>query len=114
MYVMSSNKESWCRRTFDTFSTKPRHKKGEKAESLRFTIFWDIHSINFFQKAWVCWQFQNRWTKVPAVSPQKEQESTCFMPILQRKSFVAIRLCRNLNWNTLSFVSLVQRNGRIS
>ena len=45
--------------------------------------------------------------KVSVVSPQKEQESTCLMPILKRASFVAIRLRRNLNWNTLSFVSLV-------
>ena len=34
------------------------------------------------------------------VSPQKEQWSTCLMPILQRKSFVAILLCKNLNWKT--------------
>ena len=70
---------SWYRSTFDTFLTKPRHKKGENTESLRFTIFWDIHSSNFFfQKAWVYLQFQNRWTKVSVVSSQKEQEATCF------------------------------------
>ena len=28
----------WCRSTFDTFSTKPRHKKGENAESLRAVL----------------------------------------------------------------------------
>ena len=102
----------WCRSLLDTVSANPRHKKGENTEPLRFTIFWDIHSSNFYQKSWLCLQFQKRWNKVSVVSSQKEQESTCFMPILQRKSFVAIRLCRNLNWNTLSFVSLVQRNGR--
>ena len=44
--------------------------------------------------------------------PQKEQESACFRPILKRKSFVAIRLWRNMNWNTRNFVSVVYRKGR--
>ena len=33
-----------------------------------------------------------------------------FRPILKRKSFVAIRLWRNMNWNTRNFVSVVHRN----
>ena len=44
--------------------------------------------------------------------PQKEQESACFRPILKRKSFVAIRPWRNMNWNTRNFVSVVHRKGR--
>ena len=44
-------------------------------------------------------------------SPQKVQESDCLIPILYRKSLVAIRLCRNLNLNSLSFGSLVHQNG---
>ena len=36
----------------------------------------------------------------------------CLIPILYRKSFVAIFLRRNLNWNALSFDSLVHRNDR--
>ena len=39
------------------------------------------------------------------------QESDCLIPILYRKSLAAIRLCRSLNWNSLSFVSLVHQNG---
>ena len=41
----------------------------------------------------------------------KEQESACFRPILKRKSFVAIRLWRNMNWKTRNFVSVVHKKG---
>ena len=57
-------------------------------------------------------QYQNKWARVSVNSPQKEQESACFRPILKRKSFVAIRLWRNMNWNTRNFVSVVHRKGR--
>ena len=40
-----------------------------------------------------------------------EQLSTCFNPILNKKSLVAILLCRSLNRKTLSFLSLVHRKG---
>ena len=56
-------------------------------------------------------QYQNKWARVSVNSPQKEQESACFRPILKRKSFVAIRLWRNMNWNTRNFVSVVHRKG---
>lgn len=69
--------------------------------SLRLTNFEEIHS------AWVRLQFQNRWTKISVVSPQKEQVSTCFM----RKSFVAFCLPQKLEleYSELSF-SCTERN----
>ena len=57
--------------------------------------------------------YQNyKWARVSENSPQKEHESACFRPILKSKSFVAIRLWRNMNWNTRNFVSAVHRKGR--
>ena len=48
------------------------------------------------------------FSKFPA-----ERAGVClFKPILKRKSFVAIRLWRNMNWNTRNFVSVVHRKGR--
>ena len=37
-------------------------------------------------------QYQNKWARVSANSPQKEQDSACFRTILRRESIVAIRL----------------------
>ena len=59
------------------------------------------------------------WFKIPkkCVLPlgnQRKRNTSVFpqfLPILRRKSFVAILLCRNLNSNTLNFVSVVHRNG---
>ena len=93
-------------------SIRPKQRAGEKETSFVSVRFWEIHCKVFFQKNWLYLQFQNRWTRVSVVLSQKEQESTYLMPILWRKSLVAIRLWRNLNWKTLSFVSVVHRNGR--
>ena len=78
----------------------------EKIPSLYNLHFFETSiQVNYFQKAWVYLQFQSRWTEVSIVSSQKEQESTCFMPILQRKSFVAILLFRNLKeYSELGFL----------
>ena len=90
-------------------SMRPKQRPGEKEASFVRVRFWEIQCKVFCQKSLLYLQFQNR---VSVVSSQKEQESTCFMPILCRKSLVAIRLWRNLNWKALSFVSVVHRKGR--
>ena len=74
----------WC--TFDTLSTKPWHKNWEHTESLRFTIFWDIHSSIFFPKILGMFAAPKQVDQSFSSFPQKEKES-CFMPILKRKSF---------------------------
>ena len=54
-------------------------------------------------------QYQNKLARVSVNSPQKEQESAWFRPILKRKSFVAIR---SLLLHNRNFVSVVHRKGR--
>ena len=63
-----------------------------------------------FQTFCVC--VENRLTRVSFCSSQKEQESLSFLIPILYISFVMIFLWRNLNWNTLSFDSLVYRNDR--
>ena len=91
---------------------RPKQRPGEKEASFVRVKFWEIHCKVFFQKNLLYLQFQNRRTMVSVVSSQKEQGSTCLTPILYRKSLVAIRLWRNLNWKALSFLSVVHRKGR--
>ena len=93
-------------------SMRPKQRPGEKEASFVRVRFWEIQCKVFFKKSLLYLQSQNRWTRVSVVSSQKEQESTCFTPILRRKSLVAVRLWRNLNWKALSFVSVVHRKGR--
>ena len=73
--------------------------------------FSEVHCETLFQKVWVDLQSQKRCISVSVESAQKEHESVSFLPILRRKSFVTILLCRNLNWNALYFVSIVYKNG---
>ena len=93
-------------------STRPKQRPEEKEASFARVRFWEIHWKFFFPKNLLYLQFQTRWTRVSVVSSQKEQDSTCFTPFLWKKSLVAIRLWRNLNWKALSFVSVVHRKGR--
>ena len=76
-----------------------------------------ISDMSFFRFCWkngkLDWPKCARTVSVSGEPAQKEQESVSFLPILRRKSFVATLLCRNLNWNTLNFVSVVHRKGRL-
>ena len=112
VYVMSSIRSRWWKRRSFTSSMRPKQRDKEEETFSKSLKFWEIHSNMLFQKSWVYLQVQNRWKRVSFCSSQKEQESVCLIPILYRKSFEAIFLWKNLNWNALSFDSLVHRDDR--
>ena len=111
MQCLAIRSRWWKRRSF-TSSMRPKERDKEGETFSKSLKLWEIHWNMLFQKFWVYLQVQNRWTRVSFCSSQKEQESVCLIPILYRKSFVAIFLWRNLNWNALSFDSLVHIDDR--
>ena len=100
-------RRKWCRRRLDTLSIKPRQRAGEKGvmfklvKSKYYSKKSELHGL----------QCQKRCVSVSGEPAQKEQESFSFLPILRRKWFVATLLSRNLNQNTLNFVSVVHIKG---
>ena len=74
--------------------------------------FSHVHFETLFQNVRVDLKFQKRCV-LPLGNQRKRNTRVFpqFLPILRMKSFVAILLCRNLNSNTLNFVSVVHRNG---
>jgi len=96
----------WLGWGLDILSIKPRQKAGEKGVIFARSRFSDIHCEALFQKVWVDLQSQKNAQGYLGNQHKKENEYVLlsFLPILRRKSFVAILLCRNLNWNNLSFL----------
>ena len=70
---------------------------------------WESFSrwVNEFQKEVTLEQDQKRCVSFSGTSSQKEQFGSSCTPILVKNSLVAIRLCKSLNWNSISFVLLV-------
>ena len=79
----------------------------------RSTMFWGIHSRIFFPEDLGMFSVPKHLNQSFGSFPTKRTGVHLFNAYLtERNSFVANLLCKNLNWNTLRFVSLVQRNGR--
>ena len=65
-------------------------------------------SQSLFSKRDVTWHDQKRWINDSEILWQKVQFSFSFLPILNRNLLVGLRLCKSLNWNSISLVLFVQ------
>ena len=88
-------------------ASRPKQIDRGKCGGWSIFVFFVNQSITFLQKVCETLQSQKMCLSVSSCSLQKEQRLFDEIPILNRKSFVAILRWSSLNWKILNFEFLV-------